>query len=149
MSVGDAVLDRAHAHQPGVERDQLVQRPKRVLLPTPAPGDWRGLWFGGIPQAANVLDHVRIEYAGYDCGCSRVTCSAIEDSDAAVIFSWQPPSAFITNTVFKDIAGHAVMEGFDGSLVDFRPTNTFEGVAGCIQTMPRPPTTSCPAMSRP
>ncbi|HVK83649.1 MAG TPA: hypothetical protein VM513_06055 [Kofleriaceae bacterium] len=112
--------------------------------PTPAPGDWRGLWFGGIPQAANVLDHVRIEYAGHDCACSRVTCSDIEDSDAAVIFSWQPPSAFITNTVFKDIAGHAVMEGWDGSLVDFRPTNTFEGVAGCIQTMPRPPTMTCP-----
>ena len=113
--------------------------------PTPAPGDWRGLWFGGIPQAANVLDHVRIEYAGHDCACSRVTCSAnVEDSDAAVIFSMQPPSAFITNAVFKDIAGHAIMEGFDGSLVNFRPTNKFENVAGCVQTMPRSPTTTCP-----
>jgi hypothetical protein len=113
--------------------------------PTPAAGDWRGLWFGGIPQAANVLDHVRIEYAGYDCACSRVTCSAnVEDTDAAVIFSAQPASAFITNTVFKDIAGHAVMQGFDGGLVNFRPTNTFEAVAGCIQTMPRPLTESCP-----
>ncbi len=111
----------------------------------PKAGDWRGLWFGGIPQAANRLDHVRIEYAGYSCACSRVTCSAnVETSDAAVIFSMPPPSAFITNTVFKEIAGHGITEGFDGSLVNFRPTNTFEGVTGCIQTMPRHPTTDCP-----
>lgn len=112
---------------------------------TPAAGDWRGLWFGGIPQAANLLDHVRIEYAGYDCACSRVTCSAnVEDSDAAVIFSMQPPSGFITNSVFTHSAGHAIMQGFDGTLVDFRSTNTFEDVAGCIQTMPRPLEITCP-----
>ena len=98
-----------------------------------------------MPQAANAFDHVRIEYAGYDCGCSRVTCSAgIEEFEAAVIFSNQPPSAFITNTVFKEIAGHGIVQGFDGSLVNFRPTNTFEGVTGCVQTMPRLPTTNCP-----
>jgi hypothetical protein len=113
--------------------------------PTPSAGDWRGLWFGGIPRAENVFDHVRIEYAGYDCGCSRVTCSGnVETFEAAVIFSMQPPSAFITNSVFKEIAGHGITQGFDGTLVNFRPTNTFEGVSGCIQTMPRLPTTQCP-----
>jgi hypothetical protein len=103
----------------------------------PKAGDWRGIWFGGVPQAANVLDHVRIEYAGYDCGCSMVTCSNnVESYEGAVVFSEPAPSAFITNTVFKEIAGHAVTEGWTGALVNFRPTNTFEGVTGCIQTMP-------------
>jgi hypothetical protein len=46
--------------------------------------------------------------------------------------------------VFKEIAGHGVTQGFDGALVNFRPTNTFEGVTGCIQTMPRHPSTHCP-----
>ena len=112
--------------------------------PTPAAGDWRGIWFGGIPQAANVLDHVRIEYAGYDCACALNTCSNIENHEGAVIFSMQPPSAFITNTVFKEIAGHGVTQGFNGTLVNFRPTNTFEGVTGCVQTMPSNPSTECP-----
>ena len=112
--------------------------------PTPKAGDWRGLWFGGIPQAANVLDHVRIEYAGYDCGCALNTCSAIEESNGAVIFSMQPPSAFITNTVFKEIAGHGITQGFNGTLVNFRPTNTFEGVTECVQTLPSNPSAQCP-----
>jgi len=112
---------------------------------SPKAGDWRGLWFGGVPQADNAFDHVRIEYAGYDCSCSLVTCSAnVEEFEAAVIFGNRPPSAFITNSVFKEIAGHGIVQGFNGSLVNFRPTNTFENVTGCVQTLPAKPDTSCP-----
>lgn len=111
---------------------------------TPAAGDWGGLWFGGVPQATNKLDNVRIEYAGYDCGCILNTCSAIAEHEGAVIFTAQPPSAFITNTVFKDIAGHGITQGFDGTLVNFRPTNTFQGIAGCAQTLPRVTVGACP-----
>lgn len=111
---------------------------------TPKAGDWRGLWFGGIPQAQNQLDHVRIEYAGYDCSCILNTCSMLSTHDGAVIFTQQPPSAFITNSTFKEIAGHGITQGFDGNLVSFRPTNTFEGVTGCVQTLPRQPDTQCP-----
>lgn len=112
---------------------------------TPAPGDWVGLWYGGVPDATNRLDHVRIANAGGDCGCVLLTCSAITQHEGAVIFTAQPPSAFITNTTFANIAGHAVTEGFDGSLVDFKPTNTFDGVAGCQQTRPRESATTCPS----
>lgn len=105
---------------------------------TPQPGDWAGLWFGGVPSASNRLEHVRIEYAGADCSCSLNTCSQIDSHQhAAVIFTAQPPSAFITNSVIKDSALHGIVHGFDGDLVNFRPTNTFEGVAGCPQTLPR------------
>jgi hypothetical protein len=112
---------------------------------TPAAGAWRGFWFGGVPQATNKLDHVRIEYAGGDCGCSLLTCSNIAQYEGAVIFTAQPPSAFITNTAFKDVSGHGVTQGFDGTLVNFRATNTFEAVAGCQQTSPRNVDSSCPS----
>ena len=111
---------------------------------TPAPGDWQGLRFGGIANPNNKLEHVKIEYAGFDCSCSFVTCSTKGSSDGAIIFTRQPPSAFVTNSLFKDIEGHAVTQGFDGALVNFRPTNRFENVGGCPQSMPRSVDTTCP-----
>jgi hypothetical protein len=110
----------------------------------PAPGDWMGLWFGGIPRDTNVIDHVKIEYAGGDCGCILNTCSAITEHEGAIIFTAQPPSAFVKNTEFAFIANHAITEGYDGAFVNFRDTNTFTSVAGCEQTRPRESTTTCP-----
>lgn len=116
--------------------------------PDPEPGDWVGLWFGGVPSEHNVIDHARIEFAGFDCSCGLVTCSeSVIDSgqhEGAVIFTEPPASAFITNTTFTDIAGNGITHGFDGPLVNFRPTNTFESVSGCEQTHPRNADTSCP-----
>jgi hypothetical protein len=109
---------------------------------TPKPGDWLGLWYGGIPDASNAVDHVRIENAGYDCGCILGTCSAISQHEGAIIFTAQPPRAFVTNTKFVDIAGHGITEGYSGSFIDFRATNEFN-VSGCVQT--RPSTASCPS----
>lgn len=111
---------------------------------SPKAGDWRGLWFGGVPQSTNKLEHVRVEYAGFDCHCGLNTCSSIDTFNGAVIFSAQPPSAFITSSAFAHIAGHGITQGFDGTLVDFKPTNTFEDVSGCKQTRPRNADTSCP-----
>ncbi len=111
---------------------------------TPKAGDWMGVWFGGIPGDTNTLDHVQIEYAGGDCGCILNTCSNIAEHEGAIIFTAQPPKAFVTNTKFVSIANHAITEGYDGAFVDFRPTNEFTGVAGCKQTRPRVSKTSCP-----
>lgn len=111
---------------------------------SPKAGDWRGLWFGGIPSDKNKLDHVRIEYAGFDCSCVLNSCSNIGTHNGAVILTSQPGSAFITNSVFKEVDGHAVTEGFDGTLVDFRPTNDFQSITGCVQTMPRVVVGACP-----
>ena len=47
-------------------------------------------------------------------------------------------------TIFKDIAGHGVTQGFDGAMVDFKSTNTFVSVTGCQQTRPRNVDTTCP-----
>lgn len=111
---------------------------------SPAPGDWRGIWFGGKPLSTNTLDHVIVEYAGADCACSLNTCSSTTGSDGAVIFTGQPSSPFITNSVFRRIEGNAITQGYDGNFVDFRPTNTFEDVSGCRQTFPRSADSSCP-----
>lgn len=113
--------------------------------PAPAAGEWRGIWFGGVPGATNVIDHVKIEYAGADCGCILNTCSEITEHEGAIIFTAQPPSAFVTNTTFANVFGHGITQGYDGDFVDFRPTNTFEGVTGCAQTRPRDTSTTCPA----
>ena len=110
----------------------------------PAPGDWMGLWYGGIPSDTNVIDHVKIEYAGGECGCILNTCSAITASEGAIIFTAQPPSAFVKNTEFAFIANHAITEGYDGAFVNFRESNTFTGVSGCEQTRPRESSTTCP-----
>lgn len=110
----------------------------------PQPGDWQGVWFGGIPDATNEIDHMRIEYAGGDCGCILLTCSMIAQHEGAVIFTAQPAGPFITNTAFVNVAGHAITEGYDGAFIDHRPTNSFEGVSGCVQTRPRNPDTTCP-----
>lgn len=111
----------------------------------PAAGDWSGLVFNGIPRSTNELDHVRIEFAGYSCSCSLVTCSDVTTYDAAIVLVGPPERAFVTNTVFSNIAGHGVTEGFDGPFVDFRPTNTFDDVSGCAQILPRNVDTTCPA----
>lgn len=109
----------------------------------PAPGDWMGVWYGGIPQATNAIENVRIEYAGGDCGCVLLTCSAISEHEGAIIFTQPPPSAFVKNTKFVSIANHAITEGYQGAFIDFRPTNEFVGVAGCEQTRPRPDGQAC------
>jgi hypothetical protein len=103
----------------------------------PAAGDWQGLWFGGVPDPSNMIDRVHVEHAGYDCGCILLTCSNIGAFEGAVVLTAQPSKAFITNTTFTNVAGHGITQGYDGSFVDFRPTNNFAGVTGCAQTRPR------------
>lgn len=105
--------------------------------PTPAPGDWVGLTFGGIVRPETRLEHVRIEYTGADCGCVLLTCSDIDQFEGAVIMSQPPPSAFISNSVIANGSGHGFVLGYDGSNVDFRSNNEFESLAGCPATLPR------------
>jgi hypothetical protein len=104
---------------------------------TPRAGDWSGIWYGGIPSADNRLEHVSLEYTGYDCGCVLATCSDVADHDAAVIFSQPPPTAFVRNVRFAHGHGHGVFRGWRGGATpDFMATNTFEDMRGCAQTLP-------------
>ncbi|MET0286060.1 MAG: hypothetical protein ABW352_16385 [Polyangiales bacterium] len=106
--------------------------------PTPAAGDWQGLWFDGVAQAANKLDHVRIEYTGADCGCSFVTCTRdVSEYEGAILLEEPPYGAFLTNSVIAHGSGHGVVQGYDGSAFDWTSSNTFAELAGCVTTSPR------------
>lgn len=103
---------------------------------TPSPGDWQGLSFGGIARTENSLKHVRLEYTGADCGCIFVSCSAIDAYEGAVIFSQQPPRAFVEDSVIAHGSAHGVVLGYQGATVDFEAGFTFEDLGGCRQTLP-------------
>ncbi|WP_438030096.1 hypothetical protein [Sorangium sp. So ce233] len=112
---------------------------------SPAPGDWGGLWYGGIPRQENVLENVIIEYAGYDCGCILLSCNDLSTFNGAVIFSQPPSSAFIQGSTIRHVAGHGVTRGWNGTAgPDFVTGNTFEDVSGCEQTRPWVEGQSCP-----
>ncbi|HEY0138901.1 MAG TPA: hypothetical protein VGB85_32670 [Nannocystis sp.] len=111
--------------------------------PSPAPGDWVGLWFGSVPAAHNRIDHARIEYAGGECSCVGFTCTAA--AEASVLFiEGVPASGFITNTTFAHGAGHGISRGWRGGGPDFTASNRFEDIAGCAQTMTRDLNNMCP-----
>ena len=104
---------------------------------TPRPGDWSGLWYGGVPSADNRLEHVSLEYTGYDCGCVLLTCSDVPRHDAAIIFTAAPPTAFVRNVRITHGGGHGVFRGWRGAATpDFTATNTFDDMGGCAQTLP-------------
>ena len=112
---------------------------------TKAAGDWRGFFFHGIAHPDNRLEHVRIEYTGADCSCGLVTCTlGVAEFEAALIFLRRPPTAFLANSVIAHGAGHGVAQGWDNPPHDWTSSNTFQNVAGCVQTAPRNSDTSCP-----
>jgi hypothetical protein len=116
--------------------------------PSPAAGDWVGLWFDW-PDAADRLDHVRVEYAGGPSLAKSFHCDLqgglSEEEDAAVLLfatTWTP---FITNSSFLASAGYGIDRAWSGDLVDFLPTNDFQQMARCKQSYPRQTNGGCPA----
>lgn len=114
----------------------------------PAAGDWLGLVFGNTPAAANQLDRVEIRYAGAPSAANSFHCQPggafSANEDAAISLYGQPASAFLTNSTIADSAGAGVNLAYTGTPVDFLPTNTFSGLAGCKVTYPRPTVGACP-----
>jgi len=113
--------------------------------PTPAAGDWRGLYFNGPVSADNALEHVRIEYTGADCHCSMITCSAgVSTYEAAIIFAQAPKTMFLKNSTLAHGSGHGVVAGYHGVTLDWSESNTFDEIALCPVTRPVNVDTSCP-----
>lgn len=116
---------------------------------SPAPGDWPGLRFLDTVSAANRIEHVRVEYAGGDCGCSSHSCGpqldvGVDDEAAILLFS-QPPSAFIRDSTIVHSAAHGISRGWSGDpSPSFVAGNTFEDVPGCFETWPRDVDGNCP-----
>ncbi len=107
----------------------------------PAPGDWMGLYFANVVAPASRIDHLDISYAGGDSGtigvCKASNSATNYDADCSIIFSLEGDlgtSQIVTNTRFSNGLGCGVYRGWHGTNVDFRPTNTFVGLAGCSQS---------------
>lgn len=113
----------------------------------PQRGDWRGLWFGGMPLATNRLDNVRVEYAGGECLCVLVSCNDIAEHEGAIIFTQPPQSGFtITNTTIAHSALHGIHRAWQSAQApSFIATNKFEDVVGCAETLPVPDDGQCPS----
>jgi hypothetical protein len=110
--------------------------------PTPAAGDWLGLNFGDLPDSADQLAFVTVEYAGGASGSGSASCPypAIPINDAAIRIYGAPTTAFITHTTISDSASNGIDRGWASDnqpdfLVD--GTNTFLRVARCTQTFPK------------
>jgi hypothetical protein len=117
---------------------------------TPAPGDWLGLWFGGIPAVTSAVDFARVEYAGGPSVTGSASCpfpgSPPPNPDAAIRIFGAPSSQFVTNTAITGSASHGIDRGYASDVQqDFLATNTFTGIALCNETYPRGVTMACPA----
>ena len=92
-----------------------------AVLPTPAPGDWAGLWL--ITSVGSQLNNVVIEYAGGDAGVGPVNCGPIDPNThspyrhtAALLvgdgsdLQYAPPAGLVTNSVFRNNAGNFAID---------------------------------------
>jgi hypothetical protein len=114
----------------------------------PVAGDWWGVYFWDVPDARTALDHVVVEYAGGVSQTDSSSCKYADNlnPDAAIRFlAGAPTGQIVTNTSVIESAGHGIDRGWLGAEIDYLPTNTFQSVARCAQTFPRPEAPSiCP-----
>jgi hypothetical protein len=115
----------------------------------PAAGDWRGLWFGGVPSDKNNIEYARIEYAGGATGTANFSCGTPVRTDtnrneAAIMILGQPASAFVKNSTILKSAANGIERGWRGTDISFLATNTFTEVAYCFETYPKDAMGSCP-----
>jgi hypothetical protein len=102
--------------------------------PTPAAGDWSGLYLDMSPAAGNKLTHARVLYAGGESGTNSYGCGPKDNDSAILITDWRPDDAFIQNVEISASAGGGIMCGWDsdGAGPDLKSGNTFSQIAnGC------------------
>lgn len=116
--------------------------------PAPAAGDWLGIWLGG-DDPRNVLDHVRVEFAGRLQPSGSNSCQSLlmgtTANGGAVRVYHLPPTGLITNSEFLDSATNAIDRGWrDDQKPSFLAGNLFTRIAGCRETLPRDTNGACP-----
>jgi hypothetical protein len=92
-----------------------------AVRPTPAPGDWAGLWL--ITSVGSQLNNVIIEYAGGDAGIGPLSCGPFDPSThqpyrhtAALLvgdggdLQYAPPAGLVTNGTFRNNAGNFAID---------------------------------------
>lgn len=115
---------------------------------SPKAGDWRGIWFGTGANADNQVEHVVIEYAGSDLLAGGFACPVDHSNDGAIAILGGPAAnQFLKNSVIRHSAAAGIVKGWnadEGADVDFLPTNTFEDIAECKQTVLHVAQGDCP-----
>jgi hypothetical protein len=115
----------------------------------PAAGDWLGVWFGLVPDPSDRIDHARFEFGGGTSTSGSSACPTLFGTitnDAPVRIFGPPASAFITNSVFMNSAGHGIDRGWRAdNVTDFLPTNLFANIAWCKESVPATANNICPA----
>ena len=116
--------------------------------PIPAPGDWYGIYFWNQPDSRDVITHARVEYAGgvSQIGSSSCTTDGIGNHDAAIrllgtggqVTPEAPNGQIVTHTTIVASAGSGFDRGWVGEEIDYLDTNSFDGIAHCLQSYPRP-----------
>jgi hypothetical protein len=118
----------------------------------PMAGDWLGIWMGG-DDGRNVLDHVRIEFAGKLVGNSGSnSCQSVQQgvttNGGAIRVYHAPPSTLVSNTEFVASETNAIDRGWrdnsQPSFIGAGTGNTFTGIGQCKETMPRDANGACP-----
>ncbi|HQR11982.1 MAG TPA: hypothetical protein PLW68_11705 [Casimicrobiaceae bacterium] len=100
---------------------------------TPTAGDWAGIRWSGGPATGNVVNYVRVEYAGADSGAVGFGCGPSDNDSALLFLNWIPGANIVQNSTFSDSAAGGIVLGWvsDASF-DFKTGNTFTNIAnGC------------------
>ena len=139
--VGKTTAASGALHAIGLANEQIVFTSAAA---TPAPGDWQGIYFGGVIDPQTQVSQVRIAYAGGSGGGALASCPTPTDpgfaDDAAIRFydGPMPAQSFITNTTIDSSAKNGIDRAFaltqtqtPADVPDFTATNTFTNVPGC------------------
>jgi hypothetical protein len=111
----------------------------------PGPGYWEGVSFEGALTSGNRLEYVQINAAGAHGGDTGVGCPppSTTGTDGAVKIFSEPASEFITNSTISNSSTHGIFRAWSGAELSFLPSNTFSGVAGCNEVLPKTATGDC------
>lgn len=111
---------------------------------TPTAGDWFGIWWSNAPTSGNVMDYAVVEYGGGQAGGNGHGCGP-GDNDALLFIAWEPDSAFITNSTFRNSAlGGIVSAWSSDDPVDLTGNNTFSNIGNsCNVSQPRDAEGNC------
>jgi hypothetical protein len=95
----------------------------------PAAGDWAGIEYHGGPATGNVVNFVRVEYAGGDSGTSGFGCGPTDNDAGLIIRNWIPGNDFVQNSTFSNSAGGGIVLGWTSDTPrDFKTGNTFSAI---------------------
>jgi hypothetical protein len=114
----------------------------------PGAGSWEGINFLPPLGIDNLMANVIIEDAGAHGGAVGFGCppgGGAAPTDGALKIFAEPSVPFLKASTIRASKAHGVFRAWEGNEVDFLDTNTFEGIAGCKQVLPKSPAGSCPA----